>query len=148
MLVASTIVLKICPYTMVGASPCISFDPTNLSQVDGCLKYEPREACQDNEALRSTPMVMSGPHSFGLSSRINKYINTNILSPSTLHADFIHGSHLVCYFPINSLHQFYDSHAIFYDRIEAWLEGSYSDKFPMNYHYVTYLIWWIEFFMF
>jgi hypothetical protein len=55
-------------YTMVDASPCISFDFTNLSQVDGCLKYESREAFQDNEALRSTPMVMSGPHSFGLSS--------------------------------------------------------------------------------
>jgi hypothetical protein len=47
----------------------------------------------------------------------------------------MHGSHLVCYFPLNSPHQFDDSHAIFYDRIEEWLEGTYSDKFPMNYYY-------------
>jgi hypothetical protein len=77
---------------------------------------------------------MPGPHSFGLSSGINKYISTNILSPSTLHANSIHGSQLVCYFSVNSLHQFSYSHAIFYDRIEAWLEGSYLAKFPMNYH--------------
>jgi hypothetical protein len=77
--------LEIISHTMVGASPCISFDSTNLSQVDGYLKYESREACQDNEALRSTPMVMSGPHSFGLSSGINNFISMNILSPSTLY---------------------------------------------------------------
>jgi hypothetical protein len=99
------------------------------------LKYESREACQDNEALWSTPMVMSSPHSFGLSSKINKFTSTNILSPSTLHTNFMHGSHSVCYFLVDSLHQFYDSNAIFYDRIEAWLEGSYSTRFPMNYHY-------------
>jgi hypothetical protein len=72
-------------HTMVGPNPCISFDLTSLSQVDGYLKCESREACQDNEALRSTPMVMSGPHSFGLSSGINNFISMNILSPSTLH---------------------------------------------------------------
>jgi len=43
--------LKKMSYTMAGASSCISIDSTNLSQVDGCLKYEPREAYQDNEAL-------------------------------------------------------------------------------------------------
>jgi hypothetical protein len=86
---------------MVDTSPCISFDFTNLSQVDGCLKYESMEACQDNEALQSTSMVMSYPHSFGLSSGINNFISMNILSPSTLYTNSIHGSHLVCYFPLN-----------------------------------------------
>jgi hypothetical protein len=37
--------LKDMPYTMVGDSSCISFHPTNLSHVYGCLKYKPREAC-------------------------------------------------------------------------------------------------------
>jgi hypothetical protein len=127
--------LKDIPYTMVSVNPCISFDHTNLSQFDGFLKYELIEACQDYEALLSTPMVMSYTHYFGLSSRINNYINTNILSPSVLHADFIHGSHLVYYFLVNFLHQFYDSHARFYDIIEALLEESYLAKFPMTYHY-------------
>jgi hypothetical protein len=67
-------------YTMVGTSSCILFDSTNLSQGDGCLKYESREAFQDNEVLRSTPMVMLGTHYFGSSSRINKYIKKKILS--------------------------------------------------------------------
>jgi hypothetical protein len=123
------------PYTMVSVSPCISFYPTNLYQVDGFLKYEPREGFQNNEALQSTMMVMSRAHSFGLSLGINMYINTKILSPGTLHTNFIYGSHFICYIPINSLHQFYDFHAIFYDRIEVWLEGSCSEKFPMNYQY-------------
>jgi hypothetical protein len=35
--------LKDMSYTMVSASPCISFDPANLSQVDGFSKYEPGE---------------------------------------------------------------------------------------------------------
>jgi hypothetical protein len=38
-------------HTMVGPSPCISFDLTSLSQVDGCLKYESRESYLGNEAL-------------------------------------------------------------------------------------------------
>jgi hypothetical protein len=79
-------------------------------------------------------MIMSGPHSFELSSGINKYIRKNILSPSTLHAYFIHGSHLVCYSPIKSLHHFYVSHGRFFDRIESCWEGSYTTKFPMNCH--------------
>jgi hypothetical protein len=74
---------------MVDASPCISFDPTNLSQVDGCLKYEPREAFQDNEALQSTPMVMSGPHSFGLSSGL-----TSLLAQIFSHQ--VHLTHILC----------------------------------------------------
>jgi hypothetical protein len=77
---------------------------------------------------------MSGPHSFGLSSRINNFISMKIPSPSTLYTNSIHGSHLICYFPLNSLHQFYDSNARSHDRIEAWLERSYLDRFPMNYH--------------
>jgi hypothetical protein len=105
-----------------------------LSQVDGYLKYESREACQDNEALRSMSMVMSGPYSFGLSSGINNFIGMNILSPSTLHMNSMHNSHLICYFPLNSFYQFYGSNGIFYDRIEAWLEESYSSNVPMNYH--------------
>jgi hypothetical protein len=69
--------LKYIPYTMVSVSPCISFDPTNLSQVDGFLKYELKEAFQDNETLQSRPMVMSSPHFYSFfSSIINKYINT------------------------------------------------------------------------
>jgi hypothetical protein len=77
--------LEITSHTMVDASLCRSFVSTNLSQVDGYLKCESREACQDNEALRSMPMVMSGPYSFGLSSGINNFISMKILSPSTLH---------------------------------------------------------------
>jgi hypothetical protein len=46
----------------------------------------------------------------------------------------IHGSHLVCYFPLNSFHQFYDCNDIFYDRIETLLDRSYLDIFPMNDH--------------
>jgi hypothetical protein len=52
-------------YTMVDASPCISSYFINLSQVDGFLKYESRKDFQYNEALLSTPMVMSSPDSFG-----------------------------------------------------------------------------------
>jgi hypothetical protein len=126
--------LEITSHTMVDASLCRSFVSTNLSQVNGYLKCESREACQDNEALWSMSMVMSGPYSFGLSSGINNFISMNILSPRTLHTYSMHDSHLVCYFPLNSLHQFYDSHGTFYDRIEAWLERSYLDRFPMNYH--------------
>jgi hypothetical protein len=106
-------------YTMVDAILCISFNFTNLSQFDCFLKYESREDCQDNEALRSTQMVMSGPHSFGLYLGINKFNNTKIPSPRTPHTYFMHGSHSVCYFPIDSFHQFYDSNDRFYDRIEA-----------------------------
>jgi hypothetical protein len=127
--------LKYFPYTMVGASPYISFHSTNLAQVVGFLKYESMEVCQDNEALQSTLMVMTSPHYFGLYLGINKFIITKTLSPSTLHTYFIHSSHFLCYFPMNSLHQFYVSHGRFYDRIESWLEGYYSDRFPMNYHY-------------
>jgi hypothetical protein len=46
------------PCTMVGSNLYISFDSTNVSQVHGFFKYEPREAFQDNEELRSTSMVM------------------------------------------------------------------------------------------
>jgi hypothetical protein len=80
------------------------------------------------------PMVMLGPYSFGLSLGINKFIGMKILSPSTLHMNSIHGSHLVCYYPLDSLYQFYDSNGKFYDGIEKWLERSYLDLFPMNYH--------------
>jgi hypothetical protein len=134
-LVDLTIVLKLSLIPWWVLAHVYHLISTNLSQVDGYLKYESREAFQDNEALRSTPMVMSGPHSFGLSSGINNFISMKILSPSTLHMNSMHGSHLVCYFPLNSLHQFYDSNARFYDRIEAWLERSYLDRFPMNYQY-------------
>jgi hypothetical protein len=78
---------------MVGPSPHISFDLTSLSQVDGCLKYEFGEAFQDKEALRSTPMVMVGPHYFVLYSRIKNFITKKIPSPSTLYKNSIHGPH-------------------------------------------------------
>jgi hypothetical protein len=99
------------------------------------LKYESKETFQDNEAIQSTPMVMSYPHYFGLSSRINKFIFTNILSPSTPHTNSMHVSHLVCYFPLKSLHQFYVSYGRFYDKIESWSDGSYSTNVPINYYY-------------
>jgi hypothetical protein len=86
---------EIISHTMVDASLCRSFVSTNLSQVNGYSKCESREACQDNEALRSTPMVMSGAHSFGLSLGINNFVSTNILSPSTLYTNSMHDSHLV-----------------------------------------------------
>jgi hypothetical protein len=104
---------------MVDAIPCISLDFTNLSQVDGCPKCELEEAFQDSEELRSTLMIMSGLHSFGLSSRINNFVNKNIHSPSTLYTNSVHDPHSICYFPLNSIHQFYDSSEIFYDSIEA-----------------------------
>ena len=47
----------------------------------------------------------------------------------------MHDSHSTCYFPLNPLHQVYDSNSIFYDRIESWLEESYLSNVPMNYHY-------------
>jgi hypothetical protein len=126
---------EIISHTMVDANPYILFDSTNLSQVDGFLKYESREACQDNETLWSTFMVMSSPRSFGFSSWMNKFININTLSPNTPHTNSIHDFYLICYFPLNPLHQVYVSHDRFYDRIEAWFKGSYSDNFPMNDHY-------------
>jgi hypothetical protein len=67
---------EIISHTMVGPNPYISYDLTSLSQVVGYLKCESREACQDNEALRSLSMVMSGPYSFGLSSGINNFVST------------------------------------------------------------------------
>ena len=79
-------------------------------------------------------MIMSCPHSFRLSSRINKFIIMKILSPNTLHMNSMKDSHLVCYFPLKSFHEVYDSHGTFYDRIETWLERFYFDTFPMNYH--------------
>jgi len=116
---------------MVGASNYLLFYITNLSQVDGFLKYEPMKASQENEVLRSTTMVIPGPCSFGFPSWINKFIIIRIISPRTPHTYSIHGSDLVCYFYVKSLHQFYVSH----DRIEAWLEEYYSMNVPMNYHY-------------
>ena len=83
-------------HNMVDASACISFDFTNLPQVEGCPKCESMEVCQENEALRSTPMVMSGPHSFGLSSRINNFIRMKSLSSRTLYINSMHDSHLAC----------------------------------------------------
>jgi hypothetical protein len=130
MLVASKIVLKICPTPWLVLSHLYHL----ISLVYLKLKYESKEACQDHEALRSKPMVMSFPHSFDLSSWINKFISTKILSPRTLHTYSIHGSHLVCYFLVHSLHQLYVINGIFYDIIEAWLEESYSYNVPMNYH--------------
>jgi hypothetical protein len=84
------------PYIMVGVILHISFDSTNLSQVDGFLKYDSREACQYNEALQSTLMVMLGTHYFGLYSGIKNFINMKILSLSTLHMNSMHGSHSIC----------------------------------------------------
>jgi hypothetical protein len=83
-------------HTMVDVILCISFVSTNLSQVNGYLKCESIEVFQDNEALQSTPMVMLGPHSFGLSSRINNFVSMEIISPSTLYTNSMHDSHLVC----------------------------------------------------
>jgi hypothetical protein len=97
-------ILEDLPYTMVGSSLYISFDSTNVSQVHGCFKYEPWEDFQDNEALRSMSMVMPYPCSFGLSYGVNKFTNINILSPRTPHTCLMHGSHLLCYFPLNPLH--------------------------------------------
>jgi hypothetical protein len=76
---------------MENASPCISFDPTSLSQDDGFLKYESRKASQDNEALWTRPMVMSGSHYFVFHSRIKNFSSTNIFLQSALHIDFTHG---------------------------------------------------------
>jgi len=120
---------------MVDARPYISFDSINVSRVHGFSKYESREAFQENEALCSTSTVMPGPHSFGLYSRVNTFIIIKTLSPRTPHTYSMHGPHLVCYFTLKSLHQFYDSNSRFYDRIEAWLEICYLNRFPMNYHY-------------
>jgi hypothetical protein len=113
--------LEITSHTMVDASLCRSFVSTNLPQVNGYLKCESREAFQDNEELWSMMMVISGPYYFGLSLAINNFISSKILSPRTPHTYSTHNFHLVCYFPLNSLHQFYDSHGRFYDRIEIWL---------------------------
>jgi hypothetical protein len=44
----------------------------------------------------------------------------------------------VYYSFLNSLQQFYDVHCKFYDRIEAWLEGSYLSMFPMNNNCVIF----------
>jgi hypothetical protein len=96
--------LEITSHTMVDASLCRSFVFTNLFQVNGYLKCESREACQGNEALWSMPMVMSGPYSFSFFSGMNKFISTNILSLKKTHMYLMHGSYLVCYFPLNSLH--------------------------------------------
>jgi len=81
------------------------------------------EAYQDNEALWFIPMVMSSPHCFELYSRSNDCISTKTLSQHTFQGSFIYDSQQVYYFPLNPLHQFYDSPDEFYDRIEAWLEG-------------------------
>jgi len=105
-----------------------------LSQVDGYLKYQSKEACQDNEVLRSMSMVMLDPYSFGLFLGIKNIIFLNNLSLRTLHMNYMHSSHLICYFPLNSFYQFYGSNGRFYDRIEAWLEESYSSNVPMNYY--------------
>ena len=80
---------------MVGTSPCISFNSTSLSQVDGFLKYEPKETCQENEALWSTLMVISGPRSLGFPFGVKKYTNRTTLSPSTLHMNSMHDSHSI-----------------------------------------------------
>jgi hypothetical protein len=120
---------------MVRTNPCISYDLTSLSQVASYFKCDSREACQDNEALRSMLMVISGPQSFGLPSRINNFFSTYILSPRILYTNSMHYSHLVCFFPSNSFHQLYDRSARFYNRIEAWLERSYLEQFPMNYRF-------------
>jgi hypothetical protein len=120
-------------YTTMGTSSCISFNSTSPSQVDGCLKYDPQEAYQDNEALRYTPMVMLSPRSLGLSFGVNKFTSIVTLSPSTLHMNSMHGSQSICYFLLNSLHKFYGSNGSFHDRFEAWLEESYSSNVPMNY---------------
>jgi hypothetical protein len=125
-------------YTMVGTSPCISFNSSSVSQVGGCLKYESKDSFQDNEELRSMLMVMSRHHSFGLSLGINNSISMKILSPITHHKYTMHGSHLVCHFPMNSLHQFYGSNGSFHDIFEAWLEESYSSNVPMNYCIVIF----------
>jgi hypothetical protein len=126
------------PYTMVEDSPCILLNPTNSSQVVGYLKYEPREACQDNEALWSRPMVMSGPHYFVLSYESNDYINTKALSQSQgkFHIWFSEGMLLSHELPP----PIYGNHCRFYDKIEAWLEGSYLGRFPMNNNHVTSLV--------
>jgi hypothetical protein len=83
-------------HTTVRNSPCILLDTTNSFQVVCYLKYEPKKDYQDNEALRSKPMVMLGPHYFDLSSRSNVYISTNTLSQITFQGNFIHGSQHVC----------------------------------------------------
>jgi hypothetical protein len=61
------IFFEIISHVMVETSPCRSFVSINLSQVDGYLKYESREARQGNEALQSMSMVMPDPYFFGLS---------------------------------------------------------------------------------
>jgi len=119
-------------YTMGEESPCILVDSTNSSQVVRHVNYEPSETCQNIEALHFALMVMSGPHYFSSSLRINDNIGTKTFPQGTFHEYFMHGSFEVYYSLVNSLHQFYDSHCIFYDRNEVWLEGSYSYRFFMN----------------
>jgi hypothetical protein len=124
---------EIISHAMVETSPCRSFVSTILSQFDGYLKYESRETLQDNEALWSMLMVMSGPYCFGLSSVVNNFFGMKILSPNTIHMNSMHGSHPICYFPFNSFYQFYGSNGRFYDIIEACLDELYSSNAPMNY---------------
>jgi hypothetical protein len=64
---------------------------------------------------------------------VNKFTSTKTLLASTLHMNYMHDSHPLCYFPLNS-YQFYGNNGRFYDRIEAWLEELYSSNVPMNYY--------------
>jgi hypothetical protein len=121
--------------TMVRNSKFTSFGHNIPSQVASYVKYDPRETFQDNEALWFRSMVMLGYHYFEFSYVIEDNINTKTLSQGTFHAYFIHDSMKVCYFPVNSLHQFYDNHCRFYDRIEERLERSYLARFLIYNNY-------------
>lgn len=136
MILVSIIILIICfPSMVVEDNPCKS---TNSSRVVGQVNDEPMKTCKYNEAIRPMSMVMSGPYYFSLYFVVNDHVTTETLSQYSFLVYFLHGSHFVCSFFMNYLHQSFDNNDIFCDKIEAFVEGYYLIRFTMNNNSVIF----------
>jgi hypothetical protein len=70
-------------------------------------------------------MVFSNSHDLVTISEIN-YVK--ILPQDILHDYFTHDPHS----SVNFFQSFHFSHCIYHDRIEAWLEKYFHERFPVN----------------
>jgi hypothetical protein len=102
------------------------------------VKFGPREIFIDNEALQYQLMIMSSACCLTSTPGMRNTTHSETPLQSTLHANFIHEPHQVCLSLLISFQQSYNNHYKFYDRIESWLEESYTSALTMNNNMVKF----------
>jgi len=97
-----------------------SFDPFNSLVVD-YLKHVFKETHQEHETIQFQLMVMSDSHFL---TRLFETNHIKYLSHDIPLNNFTHDPH--------SYVNFFQSHCIYHDRIEIWLEKYFHERFPLN----------------